>query len=167
MKQRTDNERLLADVLTPETDSEFSANVLAATLRGVRRQRHARQLRRYGGALAVLLAVAFTASLVLRQSVKPELVQVPQPLSYQLVVSQPLTASQWVTTEPLTSNQSIVSTATSQLVQTVAGGFEEIGDDKLLSLAAPQIVALVRRGPNEAELIFVSPLPENSDSHQN
>ena len=49
MNRRTDNERLLDDVLAPESGSEFGATVLAETLRGVRRQRRARQVRRIGG----------------------------------------------------------------------------------------------------------------------
>ena len=54
MKQRTDRERLLDEVLSAEPDSAFSANVLAETLRGVRRQRHVRQIRRYGVVLAAV-----------------------------------------------------------------------------------------------------------------
>lgn len=167
MSRRTDNERLLNDVLIPESGSEFGATVLAETLRGVRRQRRARQVRRIGGALVVLLAVALTSSHFLRRGVKPELVHTSPPLNYQLVVNQPLTADQTISTYALTPEQSVTPTATAQLVSTVAGGFGEIGDDELLSLAAPQVVALVRRGPHEAELVFVSSPVENSDSHQN
>jgi hypothetical protein len=39
-----------------------------------------------------------------------------------------------------------------------------VGDAELLELAAPQIVALVRRGPQEMELVFAvppAPLREN------
>jgi hypothetical protein len=166
MNRRTDNEHLLDDVLAPESGSEFGANVLAETLRGVRRQRRGHQVRRVGGALVVLV-VALTSSHFLRRGVKPELAHAPPPLNYQLVVNQPLTADQTVSTHPLTPEQSVTSTITARLVLTVAGGFGEIGDDELLSLAAPQVVALVRRGPHEAELVFVSSSVENSDSHQN
>ncbi|HEY9174624.1 MAG TPA: hypothetical protein VI136_20250 [Verrucomicrobiae bacterium] len=44
-------------------------------------------------------------------------------------------------------------------MSTVLGGYREIGDDALLALAAPRVAALVRRGPHEAELIFVEPEP--------
>ena len=167
MSRRTDNERLLDDVLAPESGSEFGANVLAETLRGVRRQRRARQVRRIGGTLVVLLVVALASSHFLRRGVKPELVHTPPPLNYQLVVNEPLTTDQTISTYALTPEQSVTPTATAQLVSTVAGGFGEIGDDELLSLAAPQVVALVRRGPYEAELVFVSSPATESGSTAN
>jgi len=70
-------------------------------------------------------------------------------------------------TQPLAPNQLAVSIATVREVQTVAGSFREVGDDELMALAAPQVVALVRRSPHEAELIFVSSPSEDSDSPQN
>jgi hypothetical protein len=167
MSRRTDNERLLADVLAPEPNSEFGANVLAETLQGVRRQRRVRQVRRYGAALALLVAVSLASSHLLRSGAKPKLAQLPKPTSYQLVVTQPLAPGQITGTQLLSPNQQIVSTAGVALIQTTAGGFGEIGDDELISLAAPNVVALVRRGPHEAELVFVSSPPEDSSAQQN
>lgn len=167
MNRQTDNERLLADVLTPEADPGFSATLLAETLHRARRRRRVRQLRRYGGALAVLLAVAtLISSYILRRTVTPELAQLPQPLSYHLVVSQPLAPSQRVSTQPLARSQLVAPAATHE-VRTAPGGFREVGDDELMALAAPRVVALVRRGPHEAELVFVASPPEDSDSRQN
>ena len=167
MKQNTDNERLLADLLSSEPDSKFSANVLAETLRGVRRQRRVRQVRRYGVALAALIALALASSHFLRTGAKPELARLPQPSSFQLVVTQPLGSDQFIETQSLSSNQQIASTADVNLIQTSTGGFGEIGDDELISLAAPNVVALVRRGPHEAELVFVSSPTEDSSAQQN
>lgn len=167
MKQNTDNERLLADLLSSEPDSKFSANVLAETLRGVRRQRRVRQVRRYCVALAALVAIALASSHFLRTGAKPGLARLPQPSSFQLVVTQPLGSDQFIETQSLSSNQQIASTADVNLIQTSTGGFGEIGDDELISLAAPNVVALVRRGPHEAELVFVSSPTEDSSAQQN
>ena len=167
MKQGTDKERLLADVLNPDTDSDFSADVLAETLRGVRRQRRVRQIRRYGATLAAFVAVALASNHWLQNSRMPKLANAPTPTNYQLVTTQPLTGGQVTGTQPLALGQQVTSTAGVNLVQTAPGGFGEIGDDELISLAAPNVVALVRRGPHEAELVFVSSSSENSTSQQN
>ena len=167
MNQRTDNERLLADVLSAEPDSEFSANVLEQTLRGVRRQRTIRQVRRYSVAVAAVVAATFVSSQLLRRPTTPTLAIAPKPSSYQLVVTQPLTSTQIAETRFFSPDQQIVSTASVDLIQTRSGGFGEIGDDELISLAAPNVVALVRRGPHEAELVFVSSPTEDSSSQQN
>jgi len=164
---RTDKERLLADVLNPETNSDFSADVLAETLRGVRRQRRVRQVRRYGAALALLVALSLVSSHFVRSGAKPKLVQLPKSTGYQLVATQPLASGQITGTQLLSPDQQIVSMARVALVQTTTGGFGEIGDDELISLAAPNVVALVRRGPHEAELVFVSSPPEDSSAQQN
>ena len=75
MSKRTDHEQLLAEVLTPESDSRFAEQVLAATLCGVRRQRRVLRVRRFGGALVGLLAVAFASSFLFRREVGPEFVR--------------------------------------------------------------------------------------------
>jgi hypothetical protein len=167
MKPRTDHERLLADVLAAEADPAFSAGVLAATLRQAQRRRRGRQVRQCGGALAVLLAVAFGASPLFRSSPKLESVQLPSPPSYRLVLSQPLPPDQIVSTRSFALHQTVTFTETVNVVQTTPGGFREIGEDELIALAAPSVVALVRRGPHEAELVFVSVPPEPSDAHPN
>jgi len=167
MNKRTDHERLLADVLAPEADSGFSSALLSQTLHAARRQRRNRQVRRYGGAVAVLLTATLLVSSYLRRAVKPEQSGLPPQLSYQLVVSQPLSANQLVGTRPLAQHQMVFSAFTADEVRTAAGGFREVGDDELMALASPQVVALVRRGPHEAELVFVSAPPVDSDSRQN
>jgi hypothetical protein len=167
MSKRTDNEHLLADVLDAEVDADFSATVLAETLHGVRQRQRVRQLRHVGAALVVVLALTFVAGHLLRRGVKPELARSPQPTSYQLVISQPLASDQVVSTQSLAPEQRVVSDTAALVVQTAVGGFREVGDDELMAMAAPNVVALVRRGPHEAELVFVSAPLDNSDSHQN
>jgi hypothetical protein len=167
MNERTDHEKLLADVLVAEADPGFSAGVLAATLGQVRRRRRLRHVRLCGVTLAVLLAVTVAGRHLLRRGVQPELAAAPQPASCQLVVSQPLRAGQLIATQPLATDQCVVSTALVQVIRTRAGGFGEIGDDELMALAAPNVVALVRRGPHEAELVFVSAPAEHSEDRSN
>jgi len=166
MKQKTDNERLLADVLSAEPNSEFSANVLAETLGVVRRQRRVRQVRRYGAALATVIAAALVSSHFLQRPTAPSLATAPKPPTYQLIVTQPLTPVQITETRRFSPDQQ-VPIASVNLIQTATGGFGEIGDDELISLAAPNVVALVRRGPHEAELIFVAAPTEDSSAQQN
>ena len=166
MKQKTDNERLLADVLSSESDSAFSAKMLAETLRGVRRQRRVRQVRRYGVALVAVVAATLVSSQLWRRPAAPTVAIAPKPSPYQLVVTQPLTSAQ-VTESRFFSPDHPVSTSSVNLIQTRPGGFGEIGDDELISLAAPNVVALVRRGPHDVELVFVSSPTEDSSAQQN
>ena len=161
MNREPDKERLLADVLGPEPDAEFSAAVLTQTLRGVRRQRRVRQFRRYGVVLAAVVTATVVSTQLLRRPTSPTLAELPKPSSYQLVLTQPLTADQ-VTETRLFSSDQPVTTASVNLIETDTGGFSEIGDDELISLAAPNVVALVRRGPHEAELVFVASPTEDS-----
>jgi hypothetical protein len=167
MNSRTDQKQLLADVLATEAEPGFSAGVLAATLRQARRRRRIRQVRRIGGALVALLVVALVTGHWLRRGPQSELARLPHPTGYQLVVSQPLTPDQVVSTRALAPDQTVVSAATAHLIQTTPGGFGEIGDDELMALAAPNVVALVRRSPHDAELVFVPAPPENAEVHPN
>ena len=167
MNQRPDKERLLAEVLSAEPDAEFSANVLTETLRGVRRQRRVRQVRRYGMVLAAVVAVTFVSSQLLRRPAQPTRAELPKPPGCQLVFTQPLIPSQLTETRLFSPDQPVVTTTSVNLVETTTGGFGEIGDDELISLAAPKVVALVRRGPHEAELVFVSSSTEDSSTQQN
>jgi hypothetical protein len=166
MNPRTDKERLLADVLHAEPDAEFGSNVLTETLRGVRRQRRVRQVQHYSLALAAIMVVTFFSTQLLRQPTAPGLANSPKPLTYQLVATQPLPAGQIAATRAFVPDQP-VTTASVSLIETDIGGFGEIGDDELISLAAPNVVVLVRRGPHEAELVFVSAPAEGSSTQQN
>lgn len=161
MNRQTDNERLLADVLAAESDDGFRGALLGETLRLARRRRQFRQMRRIGGVTALLIIAALgVRQLGPKQAEKQQMARTPAPTSYQLVVTQPLSLNQIVNTRPLLADRLIASVATAGIVRTSTGGFSEVGDDELLALAAPQIVALVRRGPHQAELVFVSPPSE-------
>ena len=160
MNPAPDNERLLDDVLADATPAGFREALLGETLRLARRRRHWRQTQRAVTVLAVLVlaTIAGWRAWVPGPS-KPEL-----SASYQLVRSRPLRAEQILTTQPLAAGRVVATVATMDVIYTASGSFREIDDDELLALAAPRVAALVRRGPHEAELVFVQPTGQSPDS---
>ena len=88
-----------------------------------------------------------------REIARPE----PASTGHEVVVSQPLTVGQLVSTQPLAVERLITARESVVQIRTHAGGFREVGDGELLTLAEPQIAALIRRGPHEVELVFVPP----------
>jgi len=163
MTRRTDQERLLTDVLREETGDGFHAALLGETLRLARRRRQFRLARRVGG-VCVLLAV-MAAIALWRRPLAPEWAARPSVPHYQLTLSQPLPASCVVSSRPLRADQLVVSTLASDVVHTTTGRYRVLGDDELLALA-PLPAALVRRGPHEVELVLVSP-PVETGGQQN
>ncbi len=157
MTRRTDQERLLADVLREETGDGFHEALLGETLRLARRRRQARLARRVVGVCALL---AVTATLALwRRPHAPVMEARPPAQNYQLTLSQPLSASCVVSSRPLRADEVVSSTLASSVVHTTTGRYRVLGDDELLALS-PLPAALVRRGPHEVELVFVSSPPE-------
>jgi len=152
MNHSPDHRHLLADVLADTSPAGFREALLEETLRLARRRRQWRQARRGAAAMAALALAAGGVWWKLSgpANAKPA-------TGCPLVHTQPLSPAQIVTSQPLAANQRIASVACANVVLTVSGGFREIGDDELLALAAPQVAALVRRGPHEAELIVVQP----------
>ena len=165
MIRRTDQERLLTDVLREEDGAGFHAALLGETLRLARRRRQTRLLRRVGGVFAVIAVTATIA--IWRRPHVPVMEARPPAQNYQLTLSQPLPASCVVSSHPLRADQVVVSTVASSVIQTTTTGglYRVLGDDELLALA-PLPAALVRRGPHEVELVFVSP-PAETGGQQN
>ena len=162
MTRRTDQERLLTDVLREEAGAEFHDALLGETLRLARRRRQARLAQRVGGVFA-LMAVAMGIALWRRPHAPVLETRTPAP-HYQLTLSQPLPATCVVSSRPLRADQVVVSTLASSVIQTTTTGglYRVLGDDELLALA-PLPAALIRRGAHEAELVFVSPPAETGD----
>jgi hypothetical protein len=79
--------------------------------------------------------------------------------SYTLIQTEPLALSTLVATPAIGSTKIVTTTEHVETVLTTvgAGGFRELNDDQLLELTAPRIAVLVRRGPLDAELVFVNP----------
>lgn len=160
MNRRTDNERLLADVLADESGDGFREALLNETLRHVRRRRQWRRARRISAVLALVVVIAISVWPGATPRVtRPGIARLPV-ATYQLVLSQPLLPGQIVTTSPVAAEQVIASVVTMGMVHTTSGGYHEVGDDELLALAVPQTVALVRHSPHKAELIFLPPPAE-------
>ena len=153
MNRRTDQERLLTDVLREEAAGDFHDALLGETLRLARRRRRVRLARRVGGVFAIL---AVTATITLWRRPHPPVLEARPPAQhYHLTLSQPPPASCLVSSHPLRADQVVVSTLASSVIRTTTGRYQVLGDDELLALA-PVPAALVRRGPHEVELVFVS-----------
>lgn len=161
MTRRTDNERLLADVIAGESDAAFHEALLGDTLRLARRRRRFRQARRAMAAVAVLAGLAA----LVWQSFLPRVVTTgADKKSYTIIRTQPLPASSLVTTEPLAADLLVASVTTANIVETPpdSRSFREIGDDELLAMVAPKVAALVRLGPHTAELIVLEPAGQDT-----
>jgi hypothetical protein len=158
MNKRTDNERLLEDVLAGELEDGFHAASLDHVLRLARRRRRTRITQRVSVvATALLVSAIVGVRYFAPKQIKSEVAQTPLPAaSFAWVTTRPLSPDEIVTSRPLLPEQTITSLEMTSFVHTVSGNYREVGDDELLALAAPQVVALVRRGPHEAELLFVS-----------
>jgi len=160
MNRRTDQERLLADVLREETEGDFHGALLGETLRLARRRQRIRIARRVGGVCALL---ALTATLAIwRRPPAPKPGTRPPAQHYELALTQPLPAGCVVPSQPLRADQIVVTTFASSVIHTVSGIYRVLGDDELLALA-PQPAALVRLGPHEAELVLVRPAAETGE----
>src|ERR1039457_6915382 len=159
MKNRTDQENLLAEVLAEASPADFRAALLAETLRLARRRRqfhHARQ------AAAVLAVAGLLAILVAQQFSRPTTISPPLAKkivkqSYALVWTQPLPASAVIRTRYFSATESAAFVPKIMEVVTVSGGFRLINDDELLALLADKPAALIRTGPNSKELVFANP----------
>jgi hypothetical protein len=164
MNRRTDKEELLDTVIAGERD-DFRESSLAGLLQSARRRRRARVARRAGGAVFALGAIMAAIWLwMFPQKPQVELAnRNPEPATYDLVTSVSLSPGQIVTTRPLSPAQIVSSSLEIHIVHTFHESIREVGDEELLALALPRVAALVRRGPNEAELVFV---PEVSDPNQ-
>jgi len=154
MNHPTDTEGLLDAVLAEGTPAEFREALLSDTLRLARRRRWVRQTRRAATTLAVLagLAALVWKNLPLRPAT-PAVTR----RSAAVVQTQPLPATALVLTRPLAPECVVSSALSAPVVQTTPDGqFRIIDDSELLTLVAPKPVALVRRAPNLAELVFVN-----------
>ena len=159
MKRRTDQEQLLNDLLADESAADSNAVALGRLLRLAGRRRRVRQAQRLGAVLAVVAAAVF-ALFVHRgpQRTTTELAREgPGAPACETVASFALTPEQLVVTRPLLPDQMVRSESAVTVVHTTAADIPSVNDEELLELAKPNIAVLVRRGPHEAELVFVAP----------
>jgi hypothetical protein len=162
MNKRIDNEQLLDDVLAGEVAGGCRTTSLEHLLRLARRRRQTHAIRRVSGVVFVLLVSAIAGMRYFSpKHTMPQVAQASLPAaSFAWVTNRSLSPDEIVTSRPLLPEQIVTPLEVTSFVHTVSGYYREVGDDELLALAAPQVVALVRRGPHEAELLFVSLRPE-------
>ena len=154
MNRRTDNERLLADVIAGESDAGFHEALLDETLRLVRRRRRFRQARR--AAIAVVL-LAGLATMVWQRLPTHVVAPGAKKGSYAIIRTQPLPRSALVATRRFPADQLVASIAMKHIVETSTARrlYRDVDDDELLAMLAPKVAALVRLGPNREELIVL------------
>ena len=158
MNDRSDQQRLLDDVLAESSPSDFRATLLGESLRLARRRRRWQQSR---WAVSVLGVLFFAAWLAWRNwpekvSTVRMLAKTPEAKSYQLVETQPLPAGTTVATGEFTGVKVISSEATITQIATSSDAVRFIDDAQLLALAGPGTAILVRTGPDSEELVFAT-----------
>jgi hypothetical protein len=155
MSHAIDQRRLLADVLAEAEPTGFRAALLGETLRLAGSRRRARRLRQATTALAV---VGLFGALVWRFLLQGQGVLTPTSASCVIVRTEPLPPGAIVRTQPFAADRVVMSVASVDVIRTTlnSGRFRKIDDDELLALVA-RPAALVRVGPNSANLIFLNP----------
>ncbi len=156
MKPANNQERLLNDVLSEGVPAGFREALLGQTLRLARRRRWSRRARSAGGALAVL---ALLVTLLWRSLPPRQLTPEVTNIAARVVRTRPLPENELVPTRPLAPDRLVSTAASATVVQTPAtdGQFRVIDDHGLLAFVGDRPVALVRRSPHSAELVFVNP----------
>jgi hypothetical protein len=158
MKNQADKESLLAEVFAEASPADFRATMLSETLRLARHRRQFRQARQMAGVLAVmsLIAVLFTQQFSKSPVILQPIVKKNAKQNYELVLTQPMPASEVISTRSFSAAAFIASVPKVTEVATTSGGFRLINDNELLSLLADKPAVLIRTGPNSEELVFAN-----------
>ncbi len=159
MKRPT--KRLLDDLLEESAPPAFRAALMAETLRQARRRKVVRRASFAGGCVIAGVALVFALWRPRETTVAPREIRRPDLI---VVQSQPLNPARIVRTQPGANTTVVSSTAGFTLVETRVSEriYAEIDDQQLLTLLSGKPVALVRQGPNRAELIFLNPEDEKT-----
>ncbi|MDB6019555.1 MAG: hypothetical protein JWR19_4044 [Pedosphaera sp.] len=154
MKNESDPNRLLDDLLEEIAPPAFRADLLDRTLKQVRHKRRLRQWNRGVLAAALIMLAGF---LVWRVPAPRN--QMPESLAITLntVSSKPLDPSMVVTSD--TKSVPIITSSSSTLaliqIQSSNQELRELNDDELFAALHGQPVLLVRQAPHQAELLLV------------
>jgi hypothetical protein len=151
---RNDNEnKLWEDMLSDVAPAEFRKALLNQTLGRVRRRKRMRRL----GQGVMVGALVMVAGLLLWPGERRQTVQQPKPVlsNVEVVSSQPLDSSMVVQSVPGLVELVNSKPAELILVDTRREEIRRISDEELLALVGNRPAALVRKGPNEAELLIV------------
>ena len=160
MKNQTDRNRLLDDILEDTLPAGLRSELLQRTLGQVRRRNSVRRLNR--ASLVIVFLVGLSAAFWRSSIPLPQRIE-SQPSVFGVVSSEPLDPSLIVETTVKSVNMIRSSAATVVLVETGSGRdlFNEVDDQQLLALLSGRPAALVRQGPHEAELVFLDAADRN------
>ena len=158
MKNESDPERLLNDILADAAPPDFRTELLDRTLGSVRRKRRQRQWGQQLLAAALMLVASF---LVWRTSAPKHVSQPEQPSAIgdlAMVSSSPLKPSMLVESAP--GSVQIVSTYMSSAAMLVETGGSDpslqlLNDQELLAFMGGKPAIIVRESPRHAELLVV------------
>jgi len=159
MKPESEQNSLLADVLSEAAPADFERALLDGTLRAVRRQR---RLRRSSRGLAVAGVLAAISLAIWHALLPTTPMNLARP-ALHIVSSQPLPASMVIGTKP--GGVAVVNSSVASVVVVETGSikvpFNEINDEQLLALTRGRPATLLRQGPHQAELLFLNPEDAN------
>lgn len=151
MKNETESNQLLDDILEEVAPSSFRAELLAQTLKQAHRRNRAR---RWNQSLLALAAVAFAGLLALRMQVPRKVPQASPVRGLAVVRSVPLNPSEVVETVPGSAHVIGSSSGAVAKVETQPS-VQMLNDSELLALMDGTPSVLVREGPHAAELLIV------------
>jgi hypothetical protein len=156
MKTPDDTDAFLASVMQTSADADFREQQLNLMLRGVRRRRLVvRWQRRTLVCLAgwLMLTAAYWGGRALRS----RSVQIVLESPVQVVLTARGNSPATVRSRPssVSTVSSVRNSAPEIHTETSSTGFLEINDDELVARLAAYSGALIRRGPHEAEVVFV------------
>ncbi|MBI4661928.1 MAG: hypothetical protein HY735_24160 [Verrucomicrobia bacterium] len=151
----TDVDRLLDDILEDVISPPLRAELMDRTLKEARRWKRVRRVRDGLSVAALALGVL---GIVWRQSGPVSRVGGAPPSSFRIVRSEPLPSSMIVRSKA--GSISVVTSSPGFVVVVESaqqsGLFKEVDDQELLALVEGHPAVLVRHGPREAELVFLS-----------
>ncbi|MHB8523088.1 MAG: hypothetical protein ACYDH9_20345 [Limisphaerales bacterium] len=154
-------ENLLDDVFADAVSPAWRDALLEQTLRQVRRKRRLRRASQ-GMALVAVVAVLIAGSFGVWRTVQPSWLRVVTGRgALEMVTSRPLRPGMLVETRPGAARLVATTPGTVAFVESTRSSFREINDEELLALLNGHPAVLIKRGPNDAELILLNPEDRN------
>jgi len=159
MKNPSDQNPLLDDILGEGNPPEFGNGLLDEMLRHVRHRKRIARRNRFLLAAAILLGVPLMLWKVNSPSSRPNTSELR---ALEVISSRSITSSMIVETR---IDAVILITSTDANLAVVHSrawpeSIQEINDQELLALLAGRPAALVREGPGRAQLLFLDPEDE-------
>lgn len=158
MNNRSEQQRLLAEVLGESAPMDFRAALLGETLIVARRRRQWRRIRQTAGTLVVLLLGGILLWRPATDTITkfPPVVKIAGPDSFHLVETLPLPAGAVVVSKDFAGVKTIFSTPGVVEFTSIGGGYRLLNDAQLLVLLDGHPAVLIRTGPDSEELVFAN-----------